>query len=162
MRYREGPTTRVSVDVPVPPERAWRHVVDLDLLVEASDELQHAEWVDPGGPFVGARFLGRNFREEAGSWETTSTVVECERPSRFAWAVGDTEEPAALWTFELLEAHGRTSLSQCVRLGPGPSGLTPMIEAEPQREHEFVAMRLDMLKVGMRATVDLIAARAVR
>ena len=161
MRYSEGPSTRVAADVSAEPERVWPHVVDLSLLVEASDELQHAEWVDPDGPFVGARFLGRNFRHEAGSWETTSTVVECDRPSRFAWAVGDTQEPAALWRFELVENDEGTSLSQYVRLGPGPSGLTPMIEAEPEREHEFVTRRLEMLRVGMQATVDLIAARAV-
>ena len=160
MRYSEGPSTRVSASVSAGPAEVWPHAVDLGLLAEASDELQHAEWVDPSGPFVGARFLGRSFRDELGSWETTSTVVECDRPRRFAWAVGEPEQPAALWRFELVADDAGTSLSQYVRLGPGPSGLTPMIEAEPEREHELVAMRLEMLRVGMRTTVQLIAARA--
>ena len=162
MRYSEGPSTQVSIDVQASAARVWHHATDLGLLAEASDELEHAEWIDTDGPFLGARFLGRNHRDEAGTWETTSTVVECDPPSRFAWAVGDdVETPAALRRFELVENDAVTSLSQYVRLGPGPSGLTPMIEDHPEREHDIVAGRLGSLREGMQATVDLIAACAI-
>lgn len=160
MRYSDGPTTQVSIDIAAAPVHVWPLVADLELLAEASDELQSAAWLDPAAPYVGARFVGRNHLERRGSWDTTSHVVECEPPHHFARAVEDVERPAALWRFDIEATDEGTTLTQHVRLGPGPSGLTPMIEAEPEREHELIDLRLGMLRKGMQATVELVARRA--
>ncbi len=39
-------------------------------------------------------------------------------------------------------------------MGPGPSGLTPAIEAQPDKEERIVARRLDEWRTNMQATVD--------
>ena len=72
----------------------------------------------------------------------------------FAWVVGDTDAPSAEWRFVLEPAGGRTLLRQWMRMGPGPSGLSPAIAARPDKEDRIVARRLDEHRANMQATVD--------
>ena len=79
-RYADKPTVEVETFVDAAPERVWELVSDIQLMPELSDEVQRVEWQgDAAGPSVGARFVGYNKHEAFGEWETTSTVVECER-----------------------------------------------------------------------------------
>jgi hypothetical protein len=61
----------------------------------------------------------------------------------FGWAVGDSEDTgAARWRYEIDMLHGqRCRLRHTVRLGPGPSGLTPAIEAMPDKETKIISRR---------------------
>ena len=45
-------------------------------------------------------------------------------------------------------------LNQWMRMGPAPSGLTPAIEAMPDKEERIVARRLAEHQVNMQANVD--------
>ena len=72
----------------------------------------------------------------------------------FGWAVGGTENPAARWRFELEPAGDSVRLTQHATMGPGPSGLTPAIEAMPDKEERIVARRLGEWEANMRATVE--------
>lgn len=153
MRYADGPTTEVEVLIDASIERVWELVCDIGVPARFSAELQEARWLDEG-PAVGARFAGRNRHAAAGEWETTSVVTELEPMRAFAWAVGDPEVPSATWRFDLSEEDGRVRLRQRARLGPGPSGLTPAIEAMPDKEERIIARRLEEHRVNMQATVD--------
>jgi uncharacterized protein YndB with AHSA1/START domain len=160
MRYADGPTVQLDVFVDAPPARVWPLVSDIDLPSRFSEEFQGGSWLDDGGPAVGARFKGRNRHEAAGEWETTSVVVECVPERAFAWAVGDPERPSATWGFELSREGEGTRLRQHATLGPGPSGLSAVIERMPDREERIIERRLDEHRANMQRTLEGIKALA--
>ena len=143
-RITEGPGVTVEIDVDAPPTKVWSLICDISLSAQFSEEFQGAEWAEGhSGPAVGARFVGTNRHPAIGEWQTTSTITEFAENQRFGWAVGDDEESAAArWGWEIDEVHGlRCRLRHTVRVGPGPSGLTPAIEAMPDKEALIVDRR---------------------
>jgi hypothetical protein len=148
VRYADGPTTEVDVLVDAPPTVVWSLVRDITTPVRFSEELQAVRWIDE------RRFVGRNAHPAVGTWETTCTVVAREPEREFGWVVGDPAHPAAAWRFTLEPAGTGTLLRQWVRLGPGRSGLTPAIEAHPDKEERIVARRLAEHRANMQRTVE--------
>jgi hypothetical protein len=126
----------------------WALVSDITLPARFSSELQAAEWIDD------THFRGHNRHEAAGEWETMCTVTERVDGKVFAYAVGDASNPSASWAFRLSPDGGGTRLTQWMRMGPAPSGLTPAIEAMPDKEERIVALRLDEHRFNMLATLQ--------
>ncbi len=153
MRYADGPTAEAEAVVDAPVERVWALVTDIELPAQFSGELQRAEWLD-AGPAVGARFVGHSAHPAIGPWQTTCVVTCCDVGRAFEWAVGDAADPSATWRFELEPSAAGVRLRQRCRLGPAPSGLTPAIEAMPDKEERIVARRLAEHQANMQATVD--------
>lgn len=144
----------VSVDVAASPERVWELVCDIALMPRFSSELLSTAWADGfRGPELGAQFLGTNRHPAIGEWTTTSHIVDFEPPRRFGWAVGNPENPAAVWQFELSPLPAGTRLSYTARIGPGPSGVSMLIEREPERAAEIIERRLAQFVAGMGATL---------
>jgi uncharacterized protein YndB with AHSA1/START domain len=160
MKYADGPTVEVEIHIDAPPSRVWELISDIDLPARFSSEFQGASWVDTDTPGVGAIFLGRNEHPAVGSWETTSHVVAFEPERRFEWAVTDPKEPSASWRFELQPDGDGTLLRQWMRMGPGWSGLTPAIEAMPDKEDRIIARRQEEHRWNMTATLEGIKALA--
>ena len=118
-------------------------VSDICLMPGLSAELQEVAWLgEATGPAVGHRFTGRNANAYRGTWETVSTVVECDAPRRFTWAVGDPGHPMATWRFTLRPDGAGTVLEQWARMGPARSGLSLAIDAMPDKEQKIVFVRL--------------------
>ncbi|GGX28956.1 SRPBCC family protein [Streptomyces lomondensis] len=160
-RYADKPTVEVTTWIAAPPGRVWELVSDVTGMPELSAELQSVRWLDgAAGPAVGARFAGRNRHEALGEWETTSTVVAYDPQRVFSWAVGDPDEPGAVWRFRLEPRDGGTELSQWMRMGPGRSGLSLAIDAMPEKEQKIVFVRLREFERGMTATLEHIRQRA--
>lgn len=155
MKYEEGPTVEVVVRVDAPAERVWELVTDIGLPARFSAEFQGATWVDGDGPSAGARFVGRNYHEALGEWETTSYVTRFEPQRVFEWAVTDPISPSASWWFTL-ESAGEAAvvLRQGMRIGPGRSGLNIAIDAMPDKEERIIVRRLQEHERNMQATVD--------
>ena len=160
MRYADGPTAEVDVVIDAPLERVWELVSDIALPTRFSSELQGAQWLDGHGAAEGARFVGRSAHPAAGEWETTCVVTALVPGRTFEWKVGDPAFPSATWRFDLEETGDGVRLRQTARLGPAPSGLTPAIEAMPDKEERIVARRLDEHRANMQATVDGVKALA--
>ena len=160
-RFADGPAVEVEVEVDAPADVVWELVCDVDLPGRFSDEFEAASWLDGATrPGVGARFRGRNRHPAIGSWETVSTITECVEGRVLAWAVDDPANPASTWRFELEPVGDSTILRQSARIGPGPSGLTLEIDADPEREEEIIRRRLDEHRGNMQRTVDGIKALA--
>lgn len=152
LRFEDGLVVEVSVEIDAPPEDVWEVITDIDLPARFQDEFQGAEWIDEG-PELGAAFRGRNRRGDR-AWETTSWVTAFEPPRTFGWSVSDPDNPGATWTFHV-EPSGAGSILRYHRLlGPGPSGITRMIESRPEQEHEILERRDAEHRRHMQAVVD--------
>ena len=159
----EGPGVTVEVDVNAPPERVWSFVTDISVAAQFSEEFQGAVWAESfDEPALGAQFIGTNQHPKIGEWQTTSTITELVENERFGWAVGTDEDTAAArWRWEIDELHGhRCRLRHTVRLGPGPSGLTPAIEAMPDKEALIITRRQEEHLANMQRCVNGIKALA--
>jgi len=149
--YADTPTVAAEIYIEAPPERLWALVSDIYLMPGLSTELQEVSWLDGvTGPAVGQRFTGRNANAALGSWETVSTVVECDEPRRFAWAVGDPGYPSTTWRFSLRPDGAGTVLEQWMQMGPGRSGLNLAIDAMPDKEAKIVFVRLREVEAAMK------------
>src|ERR1700722_2346049 len=149
--FADHPTVAVQTRIDAPPARVWPLVSDIYLMAKLSAELQEVEWVEgAASPAIGHRFVGRNANQMLGRWETVSTIVECDEPHRFAWAVGDPGEPAALWRFTLRPDEAGTVLEQFAQMGPGRSGLNRAIDAMPDKEQKIIFVRLREFENGFK------------
>jgi hypothetical protein len=161
--YADAPVVAVQIRVDAPPERVWELVSDIFLMPGLSTELQEVAWLDGvTGPAVGHRFTGRNAHPAMGVWETVSTVTECDRPRRFAWAVGDPKDPSATWRFTVTPDGAGTLLEQWYQMGPARSGLNIAIDAMPDKEAKIVFVRLREHETGMKHNLEVIKDRAER
>ena len=144
----------VYADIAAPIERVWALVSDISLMPAFSTELLSVEWVDGfDGPCLGAQFLGTNRHAAIGVWTTRSHITAFDPPRAFEWAVGNPDGPAAVWRFDLASATDGTRLRYSARLGPGKSGVTMMIEREPDRAGQIVDSRMRQWVAGMEAVV---------
>lgn len=161
MRYRDQPTTEVTQRVHCDVATAWRYVTDITVPARCSAELQSVEWLDGAtGVAVGARFRGRNRNTAIGEWETVCEVVEVDDQRRWVWNVVGNDAPVASWGFEVEPASDGVLIRQWARMGPGPSGLTFVIAAQPDKEARIVAGRLADWQANMAANLDWIRSQA--
>ena len=93
VRYSDKPSVESSIEIAAPVSAVWDLVTDINLPARFSPEFLGAEflgaeflgaeWLDEDGPFLGARFVGRNGHRATGEWQTTCTVTWFEPPHSF-------------------------------------------------------------------------------
>ena len=151
--FADGAGVTVEVDNDAKAADIWPLVSDINLPARFSDEFQGADWIDDE-PAIGARFSGRNKRDDLGEYEVICTLVDYEPERVFAWHTRDPDNPAAQWRFEIEPLLGGTRLRFSMVLGPGPSGLTVVIEAMPDKESAIIANRQKGQAANMRRTIE--------
>ncbi|MBU3748908.1 MAG: SRPBCC family protein [Mycobacterium sp.] len=150
-----------AVEVAASPQRVWEVVSDITVMPQLSTELLSVEWAEGWtGPRLGAQFLGRNRNPVIGEWTTRSQIIAYEPPRLFGWSVGDPEKPAANWVFELQPSADRTRLRYTAEIGPGPSGVTMLIERSPERAEQIIDGRLAQFRKAVVATLAGVRDRA--
>ena len=155
--YADRPAVAGAIYIEAPPERVWALVSDIYLMPRLSAELLEVEWLDGADePAVGRRFRGRSTHPALGRWETVSTIVACDEPREFSWAVGDPGHPSATWQFSLRPDGPGTSLEQRAQLGPGRSGLNLAIDAMPENEQKIVFVRMREFEAGITSNLAAI------
>jgi hypothetical protein len=164
MRYRDQPTIEVTQRVRCDLATAWRLVTDINLPTHCSSELQGVDWLDGAtGVEVGARFQGRSKHEAFGDWSTTCQVTEVQEDGdqrRWVYDVVGPDGASATWAFEVEPASEGVLIRQWGRMGPGPSGLTPAIVAQPDKEARIVARRLAEWQENMQANLEWVRSQA--
>ena len=151
--FADGAGVTVEVDIDAKAADIWPLVSDINLPARFSDEFRGADWIDDE-PAIGARFSGRNKRDDLGEYEVICTLVDYEPERVFAWHTRDPDNPAAQWRFEIEPLLGGTRLRFSMVLGPGPSGLTVVIEAMPDKESAIIANRQKGQAANMRRTIE--------
>jgi hypothetical protein len=156
LRFSDCPATEADVLIAAPAAVVWDLVCDIQIPARFSSEFDGGDWLDGAtAPSPGARFTGRNHHPAIGNWETTSTICEYQPQQVLGWAVGDPDQPAALWRFTLAaDGDGTgTRLTQWMQIGPGPSGISAAIESMPDKESRILHRRLAEHSANMAATL---------
>lgn len=160
-RYADHPTVSVSVEVAASPADLWPLISDITIPTRFSPELQSARWIEPAtGPALGAMFEGTNQHPAIGEWTVPCAVAVCEPERAFGWDPGGPDDPFTKWRFTTEPDGDNTTLTFTAQMGFGPSGLTPAIEAMPDREDQIVDRRLEEWRSNMTATIEGIKALA--
>lgn len=153
LRFEDGPGVIVEIDIDATPAVVWSLASDVDVPTRFSEESIGAEWQsDERG--IGAVFVGRNRHQAVGEWAVPCIVDSCEEPSAFGWRTSDPDNPGARWRFDLEPVAGRTRLRFSYVMGPGPSGTTAAITANPGKEARVLRRRLDEVQANMRRTIE--------
>jgi hypothetical protein len=130
----------------------WQQVTDVEVPTRFSDESLGAEWQgDERG--VGAVFIGRSQHPAVGEWSLPCHVDVCDEPRSFGWRTSDPDNPGARWRFDLEQIPSGTRLRYHYVMGPGASGTSMAIEANPDKHARIVRRRLDAVKANMQRTV---------
>ena len=154
LRYRDCPTAQAELLIAASAPVVWALVCDIQVPARFSSEFNGGEWLDgASSPEPGARFVGRNHHPAIGNWETTSTICEFQPERVLGWAVGDPDQPSALWRFTLTAVTDGTRLTQWMQIGPGPSGISAAIESMPDKESRILHRRLAEHSTNMTATL---------
>ena len=159
VKYADGPRTEVSIDIAAPVETVWELVSDINTPAAYSQEFVKGEWISDE-PGVGATFRGFNSHPVVGEWSVLCTMTAFEPGATFEWSIGEETERSARWRFDVEPTEGGSTLRFSAEMGPGPSGLTPAIEAMPDKEEAIVERRLAEWTGNMTATVEGIKALA--
>ncbi|MEM9560967.1 MAG: nitroreductase family protein [Actinomycetota bacterium] len=168
-RHSDGPGCVVEVDIKAPPAAVWPYLSDISFGARFSEEFVGARWVDapaddadgtPGGPAVGAQFIGSNTHPAIGEWEVPCFVTHCDEPKEFGWASADPDNAGARWRFEASTIAGATRLRFSMIIGPGPSGITAAIESMPDKEARILFRRVDEHRANMTRVIEGIKAEA--
>jgi hypothetical protein len=116
----------------------WELVTDLNLPARFSTEFLGAEWADAQRG-VGALFHGRSQHPAIGEWTVPCFVDTYEAQRSFGWSTSDADNPGARWRFDLEpQQGGGTRLRFSYVIGPGPSGTTMVIDANPDKEEHVL------------------------
>ncbi len=145
----DGPGALVEADIAAPPATVWTIVTDVSFGAGVSEEFLGATWEPaspergrPAGPALAAVFIGRNRHPAIGEWEVRCFVHRYSPEREFGWVTSDPDRPGAQWWFTLMPTPTGTRLGYHLRLGPGPSGLTPAIERMPDKEPRILERRV--------------------
>ena len=153
MRHEDGPGVTVETEIDAPTSAVWRVVSDINAPAAFSTEFDGAEWEsDDRG--VGAVFVGRNRHQAIGEWTIRCFVDANDRHAAFGWRTSDFETPGAFWRFDLESLGGRTRLRFSYTIGPGRSGTTMAITANPGKEARVLRRRLNEVQANMQSTVN--------
>ena len=156
----------MAAEIPIdaPPERVWGMVSDIFLMPRLSSELQEVAWLDEARPArpSAAGSPAATPTSASGTWETVSTVTECDPPRRFAWAVGDPGHPIGDLAVHPAARRGGHAARAVGRMGPARSGLSIAIDAMPDKEAKIVFVRLREHETAMKHNLDVIKDRAER
>lgn len=156
-RLADGPSTVVTVDIAAPAADVWKLASDINFGGPFSEEFNSARWAKGvSEPSIGAQFIGNNTNDAMGTWEVPCFVSHYEPERAFGWVTSDPNNPGAQWRFDLDPSGDSTRLSYSLTLGPGPSGLTAFVEANPDMESRAVISRMKGLRANMASVVEAI------
>ena len=148
--FSDGPGVSVEVDIDASVSSVWDVVTDINFPARYSDEFVSAEWNEEAERIaLGSKFQGKNQNENIGEWTVECTVDTYEEKRVFGWCTGDTSSPGARWRYELESFGSSVRLRHKALLGPGPSGLTRIIEQHPDKEEQIIMNRAASLKANM-------------
>jgi hypothetical protein len=105
-------TDTVTRRIAATPEALYAIVSDVTRTPELSPEIVHAEWVDGGGPFVGARFRATNKVSRGPSWTNEPEVVAADPGREFAFVRREKTAGHVMWRYLFEPVEGGTLVTE--------------------------------------------------
>ncbi|WP_419931201.1 nitroreductase family protein [Candidatus Poriferisodalis sp.] len=153
-RVADGQGVVVEIDTDARPRAVWEVISDINMPAQFSEEFLGAEWTSAGDPGVGSTFAGRNSIPDVFDWETDCIVTAWEERTAFEWRVTDTENPGAVWRFDLAEQGGGSRLRFSMLIGQENNGTVPMALRDPAKEQRVLNRRRQVLRANMQRVVE--------
>ena len=153
-RVADGQGVVAEIDTDARPRAVWDIITDINMPAQFSEEFLGAEWTSAGGPGVGATFKGRNSIPDVFDWETDCIVTAWEERRAFEWRVTDSENPGAVWRFDLAEQGGGSRLRFSMLIGQENNGTVPMALRDPNKEQRVLNRRRAVLRANMQRVVE--------
>ena len=151
--FADGPGITVEIDIAASTRAVWPLVTDVEVATRFSDEALGADWQDDRRD-VGAVFIGRNQHPIAGEWSLPCYVDVRDEQRAFGWRTSDRDNPGARWRFDLEQIPSGTRLRYHYVMGPGWSGTSAAIEANPDKHARIVNRRLAVVQSNMQHTIE--------
>ena len=153
-RVADGQGVVAEIDTDARPRAVWEVISDINMPAQFSEEFLGAEWTSDGPPGVGSTFKGRNSIPDVFDWETDCIVTAWEERTTFEWRVTDTENPGAVWRFDLAEQGGGSRLRFSMLIGQENNGTVPMALRDPAKEQRVLNRRRETLRANMQRVVE--------
>ncbi len=153
-RVADGQGVVAEIDTDARPRAVWEVISDINMPAQFSEEFLGAEWTSDGPPGVGSTFKGRNSIPDVFDWETDCIVTAWEERTAFEWRVTDTENPGAVWRFDLAEQGGGSRLRFSMLIGQENNGTVPMALRDPAKEQRVLNRRRETLRANMQRVVE--------
>ena len=152
LRFDDAPGVTVEIDIDTPTRRVWPIITNIEVATRLSDEALGATWQgDERG--LGAVFIGRNQYPSLPEWTVPCYVDHYDEQRSFGWRTSDPDKPGARWRFDLEQIPSGTRLRYHYTMGPGRSGTSAAIKANPDKEARVIARRLGEVKANMQRTL---------
>lgn len=97
------------------PDHVYRLISDVSLIEKWSPSASKVRYAPGDGPWVGARFSGRN-RRAGREWVTYSEVVQADPGTAFAFVVGGADDGIVRWGWHFREQDAGTVVQQSWQL----------------------------------------------
>ena len=153
-RVADGQGVVAEIDTDARPRAVWEVITDIGMPAQFSEEFLGAEWTSEGDPGVGSTFRGRNSIPDVFDWETDCIVTAWEERTAFEWRVTDTENPGAVWRFDLAEQGGGSRLRFSMLIGQENNGTVPMALRDRAKEQRVLNRRRAVLRANMQRVVE--------
>ena len=153
-RVADGQGVVAEIDTDARPRAVWEVISDINMPAQFSEEFLGAEWTSDGAPDIGSTFKGRNSIPDVFDWETDCIVTAWEERTAFEWRVTDTENPGAVWRFDLAEQGGGSRLRFSMLIGQENNGTVPMALRDPNKEQRVLSRRRETLRANMQRVVE--------
>lgn len=146
----------VSRHIGATPETLYDLVADVTRTPELSPEILRCEWVDGGGPVVGARFRATNKARRGPSWTNTPEIVVADRGREFAFVRREKTAGELVWRYRFEPAEGGTTVTESYEV----TKPVPRLMMVAMRVVFGSADRRAELREGMEQTLERLAAIA--
>ncbi len=153
LTFTDGPGATVEIDIDARPSVVWALISDPSVATRFSEEALDAQWENDERN-VGAVIIGRNQHPAIGEWTIKCFVDTRDEGRAFGWRTSSPDTPGARWRFDLETAGNQTRLRYSYVLGPGRSGTTAAIDANPNKEARVLRRRLNDVQANMQRTVE--------
>lgn len=152
-RIKDGPGVVAEIDTEARPKKVWEVISDINMPALFSDEFIGAEWVSEGPRGVGSRFIGRNSIQGVRQWETECIVTQWIEREVFEWRITDSDNPGAIWRFEVAEQGTGSRLRFSMVIGKENNGTAPRAQKDPSQEDAVLFERRSIHKANMQRVV---------
>ena len=155
VNFEDGLGVVAEVDIEAAPRKVWPFISDIKFPVNASEELQGAEW-NGEARGLGATFTGHNKLGDM-EWSIENHVTDYAEGRVFEWGTVDPTSPGGRWRFEVMDQGVGSRLRFSMEIGT-ENNLTIGFAEASENPVAVINGRRKQIRSNMQRTCDAIKA----